>query len=67
MPAYIIMQSAGRIGKTVEVEAILCDPGVAGFPGRRTGVPVQVRLVSEQTLPSTATPAGSFGAWRKTA
>jgi hypothetical protein len=29
---------------------MLCDPSVAGFPDRRTDVPVHVRLVSEQTL-----------------
>ena len=38
----------GGIGETVD--AMLCDPSVAGFPDRRTDVPVQVRLVSEQTL-----------------
>ena len=48
MPSYVIMQSAGRIGDTVE--AILCDPGVAGFPDRRTDVLVRVRRVSEQIL-----------------
>jgi hypothetical protein len=50
MPAYVIMQSLGRIGETIEVEAILCEPGVAGFPDRRTDVPVRVRRTSEQAL-----------------
>ena len=49
MPSYVIAQSLARIGETIE--ATLCDPNsVAGFPDRRTDVPVQVRLVSEQTL-----------------
>src|SRR5262249_60509080 len=48
MPAYVITKSLGRIGETVE--ATLCDPGALGFPDRKTGVPVQARLVSEQVL-----------------
>jgi hypothetical protein len=48
MPSYVIVQSAGRIGETVE--ATLCDLGVAGFPDRRTDVPIRVRRVSEQVL-----------------
>src|SRR5215469_14791586 len=48
MPALVIVQSLGRIGETIE--ATLCDPGVTGFPDRRTDVPVRVRLVSEQVL-----------------
>jgi hypothetical protein len=48
MPSYVIVQSAGRIGETVE--ATLCDLGVAGFPDRRTDVPIRVRPVSEQVL-----------------
>jgi len=48
MPSYVIMQSLGRIGETID--ATLCDPGVAGFPDRRTDVPVRVQLVSEQVL-----------------
>ena len=43
-----MVRSLGRIGETVE--ATLCDPGVAGFPDRRTDVPVRVRRTSEQTL-----------------
>src|SRR5262249_554539 len=49
MPSYVFVQSgSNRIGETIE--AMLCDPGVAGFPDRRTDVPVRVRLVSEQVL-----------------
>ena len=48
MPSYVIMQSAARIGDTVE--AILCDLGVAGSPDRGTDVPVRVRRISEKTL-----------------
>src|SRR5215472_6861577 len=48
MPSYVITQSSGRIGETIE--ATLCDPGVTGFPDRRTDVPVRVRRTSEQTL-----------------
>src|SRR6516162_7724057 len=48
MPSYVIMQSLGKIGETIE--ATLCVPDVTGFPDRRTGVSVQVRLVSEQTV-----------------
>ena len=49
MPSFVIAQSGfGRIGETIE--ATLCDPSVAGFPDRKTDVPIQVRLVSEQTL-----------------
>jgi hypothetical protein len=48
MPSYVIMQSAGRIGETVQ--ATLCNPSVTGFPDRRSDVPVQARLVSEQML-----------------
>jgi hypothetical protein len=48
MPSYVIMQSLGRIGETIE--ARLCDPSVAGFPDRRTDVPVRVRRTSEHTL-----------------
>jgi hypothetical protein len=48
MPSYVIVQSLGRIGETVE--AILCDLNAAGFPDRQTDVPVRVRLVSEQVL-----------------
>jgi hypothetical protein len=48
MPSYVIVHSSKRIGETTD--ATLCDPNVAGFPDRRTDVPVQVRLVSEQTL-----------------
>jgi hypothetical protein len=48
MPSYVIVQSSKRIGETTE--AILCDPGVLGFPDRRTDVPVQARLVSERML-----------------
>jgi hypothetical protein len=48
MPSYVIVQSGfDRIGET---EATLCAPSVAGFPDRRTDVPVRVRLVSEQVL-----------------
>jgi len=50
MPSYVIMQSLGRIGETVDVEAILCDPGVASFPDRRTNVPIRIKLVSERML-----------------
>jgi hypothetical protein len=38
----------GRIGETIE--ATLCDPGITGFPDRRTDLPVRVQLVSEQVL-----------------
>jgi hypothetical protein len=48
MPSYVIVQSSKRIGETTE--AILCDPGVLGFPDRRTDVPVRIRRVSEQVL-----------------
>src|SRR5215467_12030993 len=48
MPAYVITPSLGRIGETID--ATLCDPGVTGFPDRRTDVPVRVRRVSEQVL-----------------
>jgi hypothetical protein len=48
MPSYVIVQSLGRIGETIE--ATLCDLSVAGFPDRRTDVPVRVQLVSEQVL-----------------
>jgi hypothetical protein len=48
MPSYVIVQSAGRIGETVE--AILCDLGVGGSPDRGTDVPVRVRRTSEKTL-----------------
>jgi hypothetical protein len=56
MPSYVIMQSAGRIGDTVE--AILCDLNAAGFPDRQTDVPVRVRLVSEQVLSVDDEPRG---------
>src|SRR5215831_14139471 len=55
MPAFVIVESK-RIGETIE--ATLCDPGVLGFPDRRTGVPVRVRLVSEQTLSVDGDPRG---------
>ena len=48
MPSYIIVKSSGRIGETID--ATLCDPGVLGFPDRKTDVPVRVRRTSEQTL-----------------
>jgi len=48
MPAYVITPSLGRIDETID--ATLCDPGVSGYPDRRTDVPVRVRLVSEQVL-----------------
>ena len=48
MPAYVITPSLGRIGEAID--ATLCDPGVLGFPDRRTDVPVQVRRTSERML-----------------
>ena len=61
MPSFVIAQSGfGRIGETIE--ATLCDPSVAGFPDRKTDVPIQVRLVSEQTFASTASLGRSSGA-----
>jgi len=45
MPSYIVTQTLGRIGETTD--AILSDPGVTGFPDRRTNVPVRIKLVSE--------------------
>jgi hypothetical protein len=48
VPSYVIAKSLGRTGEPIE--ATLCDPGPLGFPDRKTGVPVQARLVSEQTL-----------------
>src|SRR5215471_18962395 len=48
MPSYVITQSLGRIGETIE--ATLCDLNVAGFPDRRTDVPVRAQRPSEQLL-----------------
>jgi hypothetical protein len=48
MPSYVIVHSSRRIGEPFE--ATLCQPGPLGFPDRKTAVPVQVRLVSEQVL-----------------
>jgi len=56
MPSYVIVQSLGRIGETVE--ATLCDLNAAGFPDRQTDVPVRVRLVSEQVLSVDDEPRG---------
>jgi hypothetical protein len=47
MPAFVIMESAGRIGETVD--ATMFAPNVAGFPDRRTGVPVKA-TISEKAL-----------------
>ena len=65
MPSYIITQSLGRIGETVEVEAILCDPGVAGFPDRRTDVPVRAQRLSEQLLSVDGDPRGIIWSMEK--
>jgi hypothetical protein len=48
MPSYVIQSGFHRIGETTD--AILSDPGVAGFPDRRTNVPVRIKLVSEHIL-----------------
>ncbi|HMF28089.1 MAG TPA: hypothetical protein VKE42_04915 [Candidatus Cybelea sp.] len=56
MPSYVIMRSAGRIGETID--ATLCDLNAAGFPDRRTDVPVRVRLVSERVLAVDDDPRG---------
>src|SRR5262249_25008300 len=48
--------SLGRIGETIE--ATLWAPSVAGFPDRRTDVPVRVRLASEQVLSVDDDPRG---------
>lgn len=47
MPAFVITESAGRMGETVD--ATMCAPNVTGFPDRRTGVPVKA-TISEKTL-----------------
>src|SRR5215472_9299966 len=48
MPAFIIAQQLGRTGETVD--ATLCDPGPAGWPDRRTDVPIKLRRVSERLV-----------------
>jgi hypothetical protein len=48
MPSYVIVRSPRRIGEPFE--ATLCEPGPLGFPDRKTALPVQVRVVSEQML-----------------
>jgi hypothetical protein len=45
MPSYVIVQSGfDRIGET---KATLCDPGVLGFPDRRTDVPVKATITEK--------------------
>ena len=43
MPSYVILQSSGRIGETID--ATLCDPNaITGYPNRTSDTPVRVRL-----------------------
>jgi hypothetical protein len=48
MPSFIVAQQLGRTGETVD--AILCDPGGAGWPDRRTDTPIKLRRVSERLV-----------------
>src|SRR5215831_5033876 len=48
MPAFVIVQRLGKLGDAMD--AVICAPGILGFPDRKTDVPVRIRLTSEQTL-----------------
>jgi hypothetical protein len=56
MPAYVIVQRLGKRGDAVD--AVLCAPGVLGFPDRKTAVSVRIRRVSEQVLAVDGEPRG---------
>ena len=47
MPAFVIVRQSGKRGDAVD--AVLCAPGVLGFPDRKTDVPVKA-TIAEKTI-----------------